>query len=410
MNLNLILRTNRPELSDSSIKTYSSILFNLYTSVFGITPLKMDNFNNVDEIQNYLDEAKEPNVRKTILSALYVLTKNPKYRDQMLDNIKAYNVEINKQEKSPAQKESWLKTEEINQSIISAKSRAINAYRNIRQLHAEHGNKDIGNVFSKQFQIIQDYIILCLLSGSFIPPRRSKDYVDFKIKNIDTTIDNYIKGSKMYFNSYKGSGTKGLQVIEIPIALKNILTKWIKNNPTEYLLFDSAYNQMSNVKLTQRLNKIFSRKASINSLRKSYLTDKHLKTVENMDELKKDMKMMGSSILQAISFTFLLGSLKVSSLITLQTLERLLSLYMLSEDAHNISFKFCLHVELLTWSLLAPLTGGLMTSLSNIVSLYSTAFTSDLSASFPTLSISAAVYLLAGIRLLRSPLSVPLTR
>ena len=299
MNLNLILRTNRPELSDSSIKTYSSILFNLYTSVFGITPLKMDNFNNVDEIQNYLDEAKEPNVRKTILSALYVLTKNPKYRDQMLDNIKAYNVEINKQEKSPAQKESWLKTEEINQSIISAKSRAINAYRNIRQLHAEHGNKDIGNVFSKQFQIIQDYIILCLLSGSFIPPRRSKDYVDFKIKNIDTTIDNYITGSKMYFNSYKGSGTKGLQVIEIPIALKNILTKWIKNNPTEYLLFDSAYNQMSNVKLTQRLNKIFSRKASINSLRKSYLTDKHLKTVENMDELKKDMKMMGSSILQA---------------------------------------------------------------------------------------------------------------
>ena len=299
MNLNLILRTNRPELSDSSIKTYSSILFNLYTSVFGITPLKMDNFNNVDEIQNYLDEAKEPNVRKTILSALYVLTKNPKYRDQMLDNIKAYNVEINKQEKSPAQKESWLKTEEINQSIISAKSRAINAYRNIRQLHAEHGNKDIGNVFSKQFQIIQDYIILCLLSGSFIPPRRSKDYVDFKIKDIDITTDNYIKGSKMYFNSYKGSGTKGLQVIEIPIALKNILTKWIKNNPTEYLLFDSAYNQMSNVKLTQRLNKIFSRKASINSLRKSYLTDKHLKTVENMDELKKDMKMMGSSILQA---------------------------------------------------------------------------------------------------------------
>jgi hypothetical protein len=258
----------------------------------------MDNFNNVNEIQKYLEVAKEPNVRKTILSALYVLTKNPKYQAQMLDNIKAYNVEIDKQEKTPSQKESWLKTEEIKQSITSAKSRAINAYRNIKQLHTEHGDKDIGSVFSKQFQIIQDYIILCLLSGTFIPPRRSKDYVDFKIKDIDTTTDNYIKGSKMYFNSYKGSGTKGLQVIEIPITLKNILTKWIKNNPTEYLLFDSAYNQMSNVKLTQRLNKIFSRKSSVNSLRHTYLTDKHKDTSDKMDDLSNDMKMMGSSILQ----------------------------------------------------------------------------------------------------------------
>lgn len=298
MNLNKILRENRPELSDSSIKTYSSILFNLYTSVFGITPLKMDNFNNVNEIQNYLNESKEPNVSKTILSALFVLTKNPKYQAQMLDNIKAYNVEINKQEKSPAQKESWLESKEIEQAITHNKSKAINAYRNIKQLHDQHGNKDIGGVFSKQFQIIQDYIILCLLSGSFIPPRRSKDYVDFKIKNIDMHTDNYIKGSKMYFNSYKGSTTKGLQIIEIPIALKNILSKWIKNNPTDYLIFDSDYNQMSNVKLTQRLNKIFSRKASINSIRHTYLTDKHKDTSDKMDELASDMKMMGSSILQ----------------------------------------------------------------------------------------------------------------
>jgi integrase len=298
MDLKKILKENRPELSESSIKTYASILFNLYTSVFGITPLKMDNFNNTSDIQAYLDENKEPNVRKTILSALFVLTKNPKYRDQMLDNIKAYNVEINKQEKTETQKQNWLETKEIEQTINHYKSKASNAYRTIKQLHEQYGNKDIGNVFSKPFQTIQDYIILCLLSGTYIPPRRSKDYVDFKIKNINTTTDNYIKGNKMYFNSYKGSKIKGLQVIEIPNALKNILTKWIKNNPTEYLIFDSDYNQMSNVKLTQRLNKIFGRQASINSLRHTYLTDKHKDTSDKMDELSNDMKMMGSSILQ----------------------------------------------------------------------------------------------------------------
>jgi integrase len=298
MNISEILRTNRPALSDQSVKTYASILFNLYTSVYGITPLKMDKFNDVSKIENYLDANKEPNVRKTILSALYVLTMNEKYKDQMLDNIKAYNKEIDKQEKTKSQKESWLKTEEINQQLISSRSKASNAYRNIKQLFNEFGDKDIGNVFSKQFQIIQDYIILCLLSGTYIPPRRSKDYVNFKIKDIDTTTDNYIKGSKMYFNSYKGSKTKGLQIIEIPITLKNILTKWIKINPTEYLLFDSDYNQMSNVKMTQRLNKIFSRHASINSLRHTYLTDKHKDTSDKFDELSEDMKMMGSSILQ----------------------------------------------------------------------------------------------------------------
>jgi hypothetical protein len=36
-----------------------------------------------------------------------------------------------------------------------------------------------------------------------------------------------------------------------------------------------------------------------NALRHSFLTTKHADTVDKMDELKTDMKMMGSSILQA---------------------------------------------------------------------------------------------------------------
>ena len=47
---------------------------------------------------------------------------------------------------------------------------------------------------------IQNYIILCVLSGKFIPPRRSKDYVDFKIKDIDPEKDNYINKKKSLLN------------------------------------------------------------------------------------------------------------------------------------------------------------------------------------------------------------------
>jgi len=37
----------------------------------------------------------------------------------------------------------------------------------------------------QDFQEIQSFILLSLLGGIFIPPRRAKDMADFKIKNID---------------------------------------------------------------------------------------------------------------------------------------------------------------------------------------------------------------------------------
>jgi hypothetical protein len=44
-------------------------------------------------------------------------------------------------------------------------------------------------------QQIQSYIIISLPGGIFIPPRRSKDYVDMMIKDIDKNKDNYIEKS-----------------------------------------------------------------------------------------------------------------------------------------------------------------------------------------------------------------------
>lgn len=302
MDIKKTLMKNRPGLTDSSITTYNSILNNLH---FGLYPdervPKMKDFEDIELIKNYLKK-KDPNVTKTIYSALFVLTENPQYKKLMLNNIKDYNEEIEEQKMTKTQEENWLNKDEIENALNNAYNKSISSYKEIKRLHQIHGDKDIGGVFSKEFQKIQDYIILCLLSGKYINPRRSKDYVDFKISNINKNTDNYIKGNKLYFNSYKGSNNKGLQIIEIPIQLKRILTKWISNNPTEYLLFDSEYNQMSNVKLNQRLNKLFGKKASINALRHTFLTDKHGDTLVKNDELKNDMKMMGSSILQAKTY------------------------------------------------------------------------------------------------------------
>jgi len=56
---------------------------------------------------------------------------------------------------------------------------------------------------------------------------------------------------------------------------------------------------LTNVKMTQRLNKIFGKKSSVNSLRHSYLTTKFGSQIEiqkEMDAVSKDMGTSSSTI------------------------------------------------------------------------------------------------------------------
>jgi integrase len=272
MNYELILKEKKPTLSDNSIKTYSSILRALNVN------------NDVNEnTKKYIDELKDKNIstRKTALSALYILSNNKAYKDEMLKVINIYNDEIDKQSKTDKQKENWVNQDVITELYNKMKSSINEMYK------------------IKDYQKIQDYIIICLMSGIFINPRRLKDYCDFKIKNINKSNDNYLLRKKLYFNSYKGSDKKGLQVVPISNELNDILKKWIKVNPTDYLLYNEKGGKLSNVVLNQRLNRIFEKKVSVNILRHSFLTDKHKSTLENNNILSDDMKMMGSSILQA---------------------------------------------------------------------------------------------------------------
>ena len=276
------VKAKKPSLSASSITTYSSILKNLYKKVFGDGDIDMEKFNQTDKVLEYLKNVP-PNKRKTILSSLVIITDKKAYRDLMLEDVRDYNKEIHKQEKTEEQKESWVNTNQVKDILNELKTNTDLLYKK--------KNLNLGDL-----QEIQSYIIMCLLGGVYIPPRRSKDYVDFKIKNIDKSKDNYLDKNKMVFNSYKTAKTYGQQVVDIPVQLKNILAKWIKINPTEYLLFDSNMNKLSSVKLNQRLNKIFGeKKVGVNQLRHTYLTDKYSHTIAQKDDIKDTMGEMGSS-------------------------------------------------------------------------------------------------------------------
>jgi len=285
MDLKAVIKEKRPNLTESSITTYNSILKNLYKKVFDEKEVDLKKFDDTQKILTYLKEVP-PNKRKTILSALVIMTDDKKYRDLMLEDIKDYTHEIGKQEKTETQKENWVETEGVKTLWDSLKKNTDLIYKK-------------AHLTTLDFQHIQSFIIVSLLSGIFIPPRRSKDLVDWKIKNVDKTKDNYLEKSSIHYNSYKTAKCYGEQVVEIPTVLKNILNKWIKINPTDYLLFDTNQNPLTSVKLNQRLNKLFDgKKVGVNQLRKTFLTGKYAEHSKVDKELTRDMIGMGSSKLQ----------------------------------------------------------------------------------------------------------------
>ena len=282
MSLKEAIKDKRPNLSASSITTYTSILSHLDNKVFGTGEIDLGKFGETDKVLDFLKDLPA-NKRKTILSALVIITDNKKYRDQMLDDIKDYNHEISKQEKTEEQKDSWVEGSAVKELWDKLKRNADLIYKK------KHYTQN-------DLQEIQSFIIMSLLGGVFIAPRRAKDYCDFKIKEIDPAKDNYLRKTELVFNSYKTAKCYGEQVVRIPVQLKNILAKWIKINPTDYLLFDTNMNPLTSVKLNQRLNRLFDgKKVGVNQLRHTYLTDKYADTLQQKKAIDADMRDMGSS-------------------------------------------------------------------------------------------------------------------
>tara|TARA_R110000868_G_scaffold38081_5_gene133817 strand:- start:526 stop:1416 length:891 start_codon:yes stop_codon:yes gene_type:complete len=285
------IKQKRPTLSDSSLNTYTSVLKSLHKKVFDGEDIDFDNFEKSDKILGFL-ETMEPNKRKTIMSALVVICNDPKpYRVQMLDDIKETSIKTAKQEKTPEQEEHWISQDALRAKFAELGEDAAHTYKK--------KNIDMGDL-----QKIQDFIIISLFH--LIPPRRAQDYTEFKTKNVIKENDNWFdeKANELVFTKYKTAKFYGEQRVAIGKELKTILKKWIKTNPSDYLLFDTNGGKLSTVKLNQRLNRIFgsTKGMSVNALRHSFLSDKYQDTIKLKNEMADDMKAMGSSTAQATTY------------------------------------------------------------------------------------------------------------
>ncbi len=284
------LKGKRNNLSNSSVNTYSSILRSLHKQIWGSASIDPSNFDKTKEVIQALKDLT-PNRRKTILSALVVITNDKDYRELMMEDIQNYRKEIEQQKKTPSQQENWVTKEEINAK-----------YKELEKIAKPLFKKE--NPTRSDLQKMQNFIIVALLGGMHVPVRRSKDYVDFKIRDVDKSKDNYISddGKNLVFNSYKTAKAYGEQKIGLKTPLRNLLRKWIAVNPSDYLLIDSHGAPLGgeksgngSVKLNQRLNKLFNKKVGVNMLRHSIMTDKFGDMLSKQKKAEEYMNKAGSS-------------------------------------------------------------------------------------------------------------------
>lgn len=299
MTFEKIIKENRPNISLSSIKTYLSNIRSISKAINQPIDSVEDIIKHSEEIFKFLSSQKL-NVRKTKLSAfIVVLDKGKensdeinkilvKFRKQITEDGENYEKEENKQELSESQKENFIPWNEVMKVYNDLKTEAEPLLK-------------LQRLTLNQFKKLQSYILLSLYV--LIPPRRSLDYADFKIRNIKEGAggDNYMSMKKsgrkkipvFVFNRYKNSGRLGTQEIEIPMPLRNLILKWIDKNPYDYLIVNGKGNNITQSKINDMLNDIFGKRIGSSMLRHIYLTDKYGKV--DLQDLKNTTEAMGSS-------------------------------------------------------------------------------------------------------------------
>jgi hypothetical protein len=269
------IKDNRPKLSASSLKTYVSILSNIYKQMKGDGDIDFFS-DNVKEILEYMD-TKNNQTKKTSLSALFVLTKKEEYREVMTSVMNAVNATYKQQKKTPKQTEIWMSQEEV-------KAVYDKQHENALKMLTKKAKFDDGKFI--------EYLLVAVLSGVIMPPRRSMDYGEMKIRNYDPKIDNYYKAGKFFYNKYKTAKTYGLQTLDVPKELNTLLKKWVKLNSNDYMLYSTNDNKLSSPQINRILNEAFGKNISTNLLR-------HIYAIADMQELAQNM---GHSTQQALEY------------------------------------------------------------------------------------------------------------
>jgi len=268
-------------LSASTCKTYTSLLMSLQNKLTDNEPKVSFYKNNKKEIMEHIDSLEKPQTKKTLLSALFVLTGDDDYREKMMENVKVVNEHYKQQKTDPER----LKNVKSFDEIKLLHNQFKNAYKN---------NPSTDN--------LMNLLISSVCSGAVegIPPRRVLDYAVMKTKGYNRETDNYFEKGKFYFNQFKTKGAKGKQEMSVPKELVILINKRKKMSGSDYLLENESGEPFTQSALSKRIKKMFQGNSQ-DVLRSIFLS--HLyKDLPAVSMLQDTADKMGHSISSALDY------------------------------------------------------------------------------------------------------------
>ena len=286
------------DISNSSARTYASVLSSMFRKLDIQNEISSSTISkNWKLILKYAKE-KPNKQRKQLLSAILIFVdkENAKIANEARENMSVASQDdkeqSEKQELTASQKHAWLDWADIlkvRQKLASAVAPLWDKER----------------LSNSEFQNLQDYVIVCLYS--YNPPRRAVDYCVMRKGEPRNDKENGIRrrGGKMVFvfNTYKTAKEYGSQTVPIDSELRDILTKWIKINPCDWLIVGRGCNPMSSSSLSQRLSQIFNKPGfGVNILRHAYVSDVALKNMPFLNQLKETAAELGHSAMETILY------------------------------------------------------------------------------------------------------------
>ena len=291
------------KLSDNSIKVYNSNLKILNKLITNQDTIKnIDFIKDVDKVYDVLSDKSihtKKNYTTAIIALLKILKEEELYKKYAEIQDKFSNkIEDNYDEnsKTEAQKENW-----VDYKVILD---LLNKYKRDAKPILE---KDKNDLTKRDYQLIQQYLVLYLYSGKAFDIIRN-DFANMKIVEDEKDLEtdkNYLvipKRKTPYFQlgEFKTKKSKSYDDKPFIIQLKNkdlnnLIRKWITINDSEYLLINLSGNQntekgspMTANGITKYLQKIFKnnlgKSISTSLLRSIYITHKYK---ENLNTKQK---------------------------------------------------------------------------------------------------------------------------
>lgn len=300
MSIAEVIKANRPKISESTVRTYVSIIKN-FAKQMGI---ELENAQDViTHYEKIIAHVKHlpANVRKTRLSAIVVFIQHAK--EEASDALKALNDAMsNAKEEYNEEVDNQVMTEKQKETM-KPWSYFVEKYHELEKQVEPLLEKD--DLTKAEFAQFQMYVILSC--NILLEPRRSMDWTEFKLRNVDKEKDNYISIIKrkpyLVFNQFKTVKKEGRLTIPCPKKLYKILyAEWMFKNKHDWLLMNASQtNKINSTQYTKLLYNFFGENISTNILRHSHNTTKY-KDIPPLKEMKKTAKNMSHSLTTALQY------------------------------------------------------------------------------------------------------------